>query len=114
VVPRLKTNLARRVELQVPEVSKGEGMAWAEALLTDNIKGDLCGTCDGTGEYRYKPCKGCKGEGRKKPSERAMAEAVGITRHAWGKWGGRWFQHFGNMLETWEEKAAAKVSRNLR
>ncbi len=85
----------------------------ARAIIADNLGGDLCSTCNGTGTHRYKNCTGCNGSGKRPPSATARATSLGLTRYEYKKFGLSMFNRYAGLLCEWEYSGLAEVSRNL-
>lgn len=91
-----------------------EAKLYASAIILDNIRGDVCRTCNGTGQYRYKTCRGCKGAGKKPPSTRARARSVGLSDYDYRKAGEARFTRWASYLNECESYALSKMSHNVR
>lgn len=113
VIRRLVELFAREVRYRYKDLSIPESETYAVEVISENIGGDLCGTCNGTGTYRYKNCLGCKGTGKRARSGRARAEALNISRHEYEKRGDKIFRRLSDLLATLESGAIIKLKKKL-
>lgn len=87
---------------------------YARQIIADNLGGDICRTCRGTGVYRYKNCQGCQGKGKRVPSERARAEALGLTRYEYKRQGKRIYDRYAGLLAEYEGSGLGELAWQMR
>lgn len=113
VALRLQEGLVEWV-VQNEGLSRWDAAPYAKEAIDDCISGSLCRTCSGTGVYKYKDCPGCRGTGRRDKSERARADALGITRHEYRSSGAGRFTRVAALLGVLESGALSRVAKRMQ
>jgi hypothetical protein len=98
---------------QPGKFSAREAVRFASVIITNAIGDGNCKTCKGTGIYRYKKCAGCDGAGKRPKSNRAIAEALGLTPHQFKTTGERIYREYGGLLCEWEGWAFSRINKQL-
>lgn len=85
----------------------------ARLLVDEVVYENRHKTCNGTGFYQYRVCRGCGGSGHKLMSVSEQARRLNVSNHIYAMHWQDLFERFVPVVQSWEQTVLRHLQRKL-